>query len=219
MIMLDEKSFRCCEREGFLHFMSRVCPMFKIPYSKIVRKDCAKLFIERKDSLKSFFKSKGIGQVSITTDCWTSLKNDNYITITTYFISRSWQLHKRIICFKNITSHTREDIANAVLECLDEWDLKNVHCCTVDNASSDDVAVRHMREQFEEWGTNISGGRYLNMCCVAHITNLVVSDGLNEIGLSVKRVWEAMRWITISPSRLEIWKTVVNSMNIQCKRS
>ncbi|CAN0884927.1 Putative AC9 transposase [Linum grandiflorum] len=100
--MLDEKSFRCCEREGFRYFMSRVCPMFKIPCRKTVRTDYAKLFIERKDSLKSFFKTKGMGRVSITTDCWTSLKNDNYITITTHFISKSWQLHKRILCFKKI---------------------------------------------------------------------------------------------------------------------
>ncbi|CAN0884923.1 Zinc finger BED domain-containing protein RICESLEEPER 2 [Linum grandiflorum] len=57
------------------------------------------------------------------------------------------------------------------------------------------------------------------MRCVAHITNLVVSDGLNEIILSVKRDREAVKWITGSPYRIEIWKRATNSMNIQCKKS
>ncbi|CAN0885131.1 Putative AC transposase [Linum grandiflorum] len=62
-------------------------------------------------------------------------------------------------------------------------------------------------------------GRYLHMRCVAHITNLVGFDGLNEIILSVKRVREAVRWIIGSPSRLEICKRATNNMNIQCKKS
>ncbi|CAN1160007.1 Putative AC transposase [Linum perenne] len=112
ILMIDDQPFKYVERVGFKHFMSRACPMFIFPCRKTVRTDCVKLFLERKESLKTFFKYKGMGRVSITTDCWTSLRNVNYIAITAHFISRNWQLHKRIICFRKITSHKGEDIAN-----------------------------------------------------------------------------------------------------------
>ncbi|CAN1229322.1 Putative AC transposase [Linum perenne] len=219
MLMMDDEPFKYVERAGFKHFMSRACPMFVFPCRKTVKTDCVKLFLEMKESLKTFFKSKGMGRVSITTDCWTSLRNINYIAITAHFISRNWQLHKRIICFRKITSHKGEDIANSVMMCLDEWDLKTVLCCTVDNASANDVVVRHMRERFALWGTNILDGKFLHMRCVAHIINLVVSDGLEEIGMSVRRIREAVKWITASSSREEVWKRCTNSMVIECKKA
>ena len=46
----------------------------------------------------------------------------------------------------------------------------------------------------------------MHMRCIAHILNLVVSEGLKESNISVKRVREAIRWITNSPSRLNKFK-------------
>ncbi|CAN1319482.1 hypothetical protein LINPERPRIM_LOCUS31247 [Linum perenne] len=43
-------------------------------------------------------------------------------------------------------------------------------------------------------------GRYLDVRCIAHIVNLVVNNGLNDIGMSVKRVREAVRWVHSSGS-------------------
>ncbi|CAN1185495.1 Putative AC transposase [Linum perenne] len=210
--------FKYVERAGFKHFMSRACPMFVFPCRKTMRTDCVKLFLERKESLKSFFESKGMGRVSITTDCWTSPRNVNYIAMIAHLISRNWQLHKRIICFRKITSHKGEDIVNPVMMCLDEWELKTILCCTVDNASANDVVVRHMRERFALWGTNILDGKFLHMRCVAHIINLVVSY-LEEIGMSVRRVREPVKWITTSSSREEVWKRCKNSMVNECKKA
>ncbi|CAN1194026.1 Putative AC9 transposase [Linum perenne] len=75
MIILDEHAFRFVEKQEFKRFMKVCCPMFKIPSRKTVRKDCIKLFIERRNSMKCFFQTKGIGSISITSDCWTSAKN------------------------------------------------------------------------------------------------------------------------------------------------
>ena len=48
--------------------------------------------------------------------------------------------------------------------------------------------------------------KYVHMRCIAHILNLVVSEGLKESNISVKRVREAVRWIRNSPSRLNKFK-------------
>ncbi|CAN0839171.1 Putative AC transposase [Linum grandiflorum] len=128
MIILDEHPFKFVEKEGFKKFMMVCCPMFKIPGRKTIREDCIKLFLERKDSMKCFFKGKGFGRVSITTDCWTSTKNMCFICVTAHFISSDWKLHKKIISFTKIASHKGDDIGDSIASTLEEWGIRNVLC-------------------------------------------------------------------------------------------
>ncbi|CAN1347846.1 Putative AC transposase [Linum perenne] len=214
---MDELSFKSVDKEGFRRFMKKCCPMFRIPGRRAIRDDCARLFLERKDSLKTLFSTKGMGRISVTTDCWTNLRNQNFICVTAHFIGRNWQLHKKIIAFRQITSHKGEDVAGSVMEVLAEWDIRSVVCCTVDKASANDVAIRHMREHLELWGGNIISGRYLHMRCVAHIINLIVQDGLEEIGISIRRVREACKWIIASPSRTQTFRRAADNMLLTCK--
>ncbi|CAN1127905.1 hypothetical protein LINPERHAP2_LOCUS4310 [Linum perenne] len=72
---MDELSFKSVDKQAFRRFMKKCCPMFRIPGRRAIRDDCARLFIERKDSLKTLFSTKGMGRISITTDCWTNLRN------------------------------------------------------------------------------------------------------------------------------------------------
>ncbi|CAN1132888.1 Putative AC transposase [Linum perenne] len=98
----------------------------------------------------------------------------------------------RIPCRKTIR---RDDIGAKLAECLEEWGLKNVFTVTLDNAFANDVACTFLKDKLETWGTIFMNGRYLHVRCVSHIVNLVVNDGMNEIGMSVKRVREAVRWV------------------------
>ncbi|CAN1120983.1 Putative AC transposase [Linum perenne] len=217
IIILDELPFRFVERLGFIRFMTKCCPMFAITGRRAIRDDCARLFLERKDILKSFFSSKRNRKISVTTDCWTNLRNQNFICVTVHFIGKNWYLHKKIIAFRLITSHKGEDVANSIMEVLNEWDIRSLICCTVDNASSNDAAIRHMRERLQLWGGNTLGGKYLHMRCVAHIINLIVQDGLEEIGISIRRVREACKWIKASPARIETFKRAAANMLLTCK--
>ncbi|CAN1300178.1 Putative AC transposase [Linum perenne] len=218
MIILDEHAFRFVEKQGFKRFMEVCCPMFKVPSRKTVREDCIKLFIQRKDSMKSFFQTKGIGSISITSDCWTSAKNMCFICVTAHFIGSNWKLQKKIISFAQIDSHKGEDIGDSIDKTLDEWVIRKVLCCTLDNASANDSAVRHRKDRLTVRGSNILNGKYLHMRCVAHIINLIVTDGLNEIGVSVRRVREAVKWVTSSPARETSFNVAVNAMGIVCKK-
>ncbi|CAN1140900.1 Putative AC9 transposase [Linum perenne] len=103
-IIMDELSFKSVAKKGFRRFMRKCCPMFRIPGRRAIRDDCARLFLERKDSLKTLLSTNGMGRISITTDCWTNLRNQNFICVTAHFIGRNWQLHKKIIAFRQITS-------------------------------------------------------------------------------------------------------------------
>ena len=68
--------------------------------------------------------------------------------ITAHFIDDQWKLQKKIISFVPITSHKGEYIAKALENCILEWGLKYVFCVTVDNASSNDIAINYFKKKF-----------------------------------------------------------------------
>lgn len=47
----------------------------------------------------------------------------------------------------------------------------------MDNAATNDLAITHIKSHLDKSNTNILGGRYFHMRCVAHVLNLVVKDG------------------------------------------
>jgi hypothetical protein len=64
---------------------------------------------------------------------------------------------------------------------------------TVDNASANGSGVDYLRKQLQK--TNIAKGKFLHMRCAAHIVNLIVRDGLQEVDQSIKRVRAVVRYI------------------------
>ncbi|CAN0926668.1 Putative AC transposase [Linum grandiflorum] len=219
MIIIDELPFRFVEHYGFVRFMLVCCPDFKIPSRKTIRAECVRIYLHSKGKMKNFFADSCGGRVSITTDTWTSVQNINYMCITAHYVGKDWELHKKIINFTKITSHKGDDIGKEIARCLEEWGLKNLFTVTLDNASANDAACSHLKKKLKEWGTDFMDGRYLHVRCVAHITNLVVNDGLNEIGMSVRRVREAVRWVRSSPARLAKFNAQVEAQGIESKKT
>ncbi|CAN1160635.1 Zinc finger BED domain-containing protein RICESLEEPER 2 [Linum perenne] len=67
-------------------------------------------------------------------------------------------------------------------------------------------------------GTQFFSGNYLQVCCVCHIINQVVQAGSNKIGISVRRVREAVRWVRASPAREECFRFAVAIKKMKCKK-
>ncbi|XP_021737581.1 zinc finger BED domain-containing protein RICESLEEPER 1-like [Chenopodium quinoa] len=106
-------------------------------------------------------------------------------------------------------------------KCLLEWELEDVFCITVDNASSNDTAIAYMKRKINGWKTGVLKCRFLHMRCVAHIVNLVVGDGLKCVHDSIIRVRHAVRFIKQSPALLLKFKKCVadektNSKKLLC---
>ncbi|CAN0843228.1 Zinc finger BED domain-containing protein RICESLEEPER 2 [Linum grandiflorum] len=57
------------------------------------------------------------------------------------------------------------------------------------------------------------------MRCVAHIVNLIVGVGLEEMGLSVRRVREAIRWVCGSPAREQYFRELADFKRIESKKN
>ncbi|KAF2309971.1 hypothetical protein GH714_005931 [Hevea brasiliensis] len=78
--------------------------------------------------------------------------------------------------------------------CFLGWGVDKVFTITVDSGSSNDLAMSYLRKRSLKWGTSFLDGKFLHMRCIEHIFNLIVVDGLKEVGSSAKQVREAMRF-------------------------
>ena len=74
-----------------------------------------------------------------------------------------------------------------------EWGIEKVFTITLDNASANNNAVKYMRRILNESKGCFAEGEYVHMRCAAHIVNLIVGDGLKEIGTSIQRVRAAVK--------------------------
>ncbi|KNA24520.1 hypothetical protein SOVF_015220 [Spinacia oleracea] len=126
-------------------------------------------------------------------------------------------LAKMVIIDELPFSHSGEAIGKAVEGCLLDWGIENVFTITVDNASSNDVGIAHLRERLNSWDGCILNGEFLHMRCASHILNLIVRDGLKECGRSVLKLRTAVKYVRSSPARLQRFKACVQQEKIENK--
>lgn len=187
MIVIDELPFKFVESEGFKKFMFVACPRFHIPSRTTMTRDVYQLYLDERVKIKQLLRSS-CSRVCLTTDTWTSLQRVNYLCITAHFIDNDWKLNKKILNFCPISSHKGESIGMVIEKCLLNWGIDKLFTVTVDNASSNDVAIGYLRKKFNPRGGLVQNGKYLHMRCMAHIVNLIVVEGLKEMNKSVERV-------------------------------
>jgi hypothetical protein len=216
-IILDEKPFRLVEGEGFKQFCRTLQPQFVVPSRHTIPRGCFKLYVEEKARLRALFRSD-CSRVSLTTDCWTSVQNLGYLVLTAHFVDNDWNYVKRIISFSVVPNHRGDTIGKHVEEVLRNWGLRNVSTITVDNASSNDVAVGVLRRRLNNMNGLVLDGEYLHFRCCAHILNLVVLDGLKTNNLVISKIRTAVKFVRSSPQRLAKFKECVGFAGITSKK-
>ncbi|KAI4357416.1 hypothetical protein L6164_001364 [Bauhinia variegata] len=212
-VIEDEMPFSVVEGRGFCQFVNRLEPRFTVPSRRTITRDCYQLFLDEKCKLKEFLK-KSCVRACLTTDCWTSIQNISYMCLTTHFIDENWRLQKRILNFSQIDNHKGETIGKEIDRCLREWGIENVFTITVDNASSNDVAISYLRRKLKNWNGLVCEGDYMHMRCAAHILNLIVNDGLKDLNPSIVSIRNAIRYVRSSPQRLQKFKQAAHAEKI-----
>ena len=155
-------------------------------------------------------------RLSLTTDCWTSLQNINYLTLTTHFIDDDLNLQKRILNFTVVENHKGDTIGRTVEACLVGWNFDKIFTVTVDNASSNNTAIDYLK--CCNWKDEMMIDKYLHVRCSAHIINLIVKEGLKEQSDSIHRIRLAMRFVRSSPQRSKKFQECVLFEKIDCKK-
>lgn len=72
-------------------------------------------------------------KIALTTDSWTALTTESYITITCHYIV-IWEIHSAVLQTKAMPErHTAENLSAA----MDQWGLSGkITACVHDNASN-----------------------------------------------------------------------------------
>lgn len=73
-------------------------------------------------------------------------------------------MQKRIINFVTVPNHKGDTIAQEIMTCLNDWGIWRVFSITVDNASSNDVAIDRLKKKLKK-GTLFLDGDLLHMRC------------------------------------------------------
>ncbi|XP_054813399.1 zinc finger BED domain-containing protein RICESLEEPER 2-like [Prosopis cineraria] len=147
--------------------------------------------------------------------------NLDYACDPAHFIDNDWNLHKRILSFCMVENHKGDMIGKTIERCLSDWGIQNVFTITIDNTTSNDIALSYLKRRLENWRGLVYSGNYLQLRCSAHILNLVVNDGLKELKDSFESIRNAIRYVRSSPAHLQRFKDVyelemLDTKNIVC---
>lgn len=217
MLIMDGLPFKFVESKGFKRFVSKLTcsqePNFVIPSRFTIAKDILKIYVAEKQKLKDMFVKMEY-KVCLTTDCWTSEQNINYMVLTAHFIDCDWKLHKKILSFSQIENHKGDTIGKTIEKILKDWGIKKVMTLTVDNDSSNDTAVAFLIKRFNKG--LICNGEYMHIRCYAQILNLIVCDAFKEHNESISRIRNAVRYVRSSPARLMKFKKCAENERISC---
>jgi hypothetical protein len=142
MVIVDEMPFNVVEGEGFREYSKTLEPRFELPSRFTVARDCMKIYLEEKTRLKKILNGH---RICLTTGTWTSNQNLNYISLTGHWVDDNWKLHKRVLNFCVVPDHKGETLGEKIEECLLEWGIGNILTITVDNASSNNTAISHLK--------------------------------------------------------------------------
>jgi hypothetical protein len=211
----SEIPFRHVDSYSFKKWMNLVEPRFNLPGRNTLQKDCLKVYEREKLALKSVLRRK---RICITTDTWTSIQNLNYMCVTAHFIDEDWILHNKIIKFCQISNHSGESIGKMLESTLREWGIEGVYTITVDNASANKLEIDYIKKRLKDKNYAVLRAEFLHMRCAAHILNLVVHEGLDELSDCINNIRNAVKYVKSSPSRMAKFKNCIKRKNITCTK-
>ncbi|GFX30567.1 t-complex protein 1 subunit delta [Trichonephila clavipes] len=85
--------YNLVDRKEFINIVKVLNPRYSLPGRKhFTATAVPKLYNEVRDKIRQELSLINKDTISVTTDCWTSIANTPYITITVHFITSEWAL-------------------------------------------------------------------------------------------------------------------------------
>lgn len=167
LVNKDLQPFSIVEDKGFMELIAG----FHSAYQLASRTTLTRTHLPETYSIvaeKVRLKLKDISYITVTTDTWTSIATENYMSLTPHFIDNIWKVHTILVdCFKFSDRHTSENLKAEMARVLTEWDISDkVHTVVTDNARNITNAVKLTD--------------YNHLPCLAHTLNLIVQGALKK---------------------------------------
>ncbi|KAG8237098.1 hypothetical protein J437_LFUL015465 [Ladona fulva] len=162
MIAKDFIPVSAVVNDGFQKFIKELEPRYNLPSRRTLT---CRLLPERYEILRERAQEliSEAAYAALTTDLWTSVPLQGYLSATAHFIVRG-KLFSVILA-------TRKEICRVLSEISSDWAVwDKIVAVVTDNAANMEVAVRRMG--------------VLHLCCIAHTLNLLVQESLSSPLLS-----------------------------------
>jgi hypothetical protein len=87
------------------------------------------------------------GRICLTSDLWTSINTEGFITLTAHFVDSNWTLQSKILNFCHMPPpHSGFELYKKLNSLLVEWGIDNkLFSITLYNASANDVKVHSLK--------------------------------------------------------------------------
>ncbi|XP_030227714.1 zinc finger BED domain-containing protein 1-like [Gadus morhua] len=164
-IQTDMLPISVVEGKGFGNLMDIMEPAYHIPSRRTVTRLIETQYEERKEEL--FKKLAKAESVALTTDCWTALTAESYITITCHYIGDDWEMNSAVLLTESLPGcHTADCLAEKLNGAVEQWGIEGrVIACVHDNAANIVAANRPTRVS------------WVSVACFAHTLQLAINDG------------------------------------------
>nr|XP_012572896.1 zinc finger BED domain-containing protein RICESLEEPER 1-like [Cicer arietinum] len=160
------------------------------PKFNLISRDTWLLWEVERLKLKNYM-SQHCQKVCLTANTWTSIQNLSYMYVTAHFVDNNWNLQNKA--------------------------LNRVLTVTFDNASSNDLGIKQLKKRLMSCNNLVFNGEYMHMRCCAHILNIIVSEGLSDLDMSILRLRAAVKYARSSPLRFAKFKACVERSNSEYK--
>ncbi|CAN0925439.1 Zinc finger BED domain-containing protein RICESLEEPER 1 [Linum grandiflorum] len=142
------------------------------------------------------------------------------MVVTGHFVDKKGELQKCTLNFCGLEPpHTGIGVFDALYKCLVDWDVeRKIWSITLDNASYNDDAVRHLKDTLSYQRRLPLGGDLFHVRCCAHIINIMVQYGLKEIEDTIESVRESIKYISASQSRVTMFRDIAKQLRLSPKK-
>ncbi|KAL4567497.1 hypothetical protein LXL04_023082 [Taraxacum kok-saghyz] len=205
--------------KGIRNLFEYVSPELNIICRNTVRADIVSMHERETNKLIRLLK-EAPGRICLTSDLWSSITTDGYISLTAHYVDKNWVLHKRLLNFSDMPPpHNGISLSEKVYSLLAKWGIEGkLFSITLDNASSNDTFVNILKLQLNVRKSLIKEGRFFHIRCCAHIVNLIVQDGLKEIDSCVYKVRVSVKYVKASNARKRHSLEYVKLVSLDSKR-
>ncbi|KAM3867730.1 E3 SUMO-protein ligase ZBED1-like [Diretmus argenteus] len=167
MIEKDMLPISVVQCQGFIELINYLEPQYEMPSRDTVTKRIEKHYKVKKEELH--VKLARADKLALTTDCWTALTTESYITVTSHFIDADWDLQSNVLVTESLPVwHTAVNLSEKLTSVVESWGLTGrILACVHDNASN---IVAANSATSVPWGS---------VPCYAHTLQLAINDGFS----------------------------------------
>lgn len=200
VIVKGQRPFSMVEDSAFIDLLHYLEPGYACPGRTYFTKAVDVKYNEVVEKMSVMLA--GAQYISITTDTWTSLATESYLTITVHYIDDKWSLISRILGTMLLEDrHTGQNLSQWILEMLTKFgvDPSKIVAVVHDNAANM-VSAMQVLQQLHGWES---------IRCSAHTLQLAVnaalrvSDDIQNVLAKARKVVEHFNRSTVASGALE----------------